>query len=359
MEILTLLKANIKRKKGSFISVVLLTLIIAMSVAVVLSLKESALKGVDRIHELCDTPDLLCFYNAHSFSEDNFRKAEDSELVKSAAAVDFIIADSVKLGENENRNITMIYKADENMKTINEDLKSIETDPPKLKKGEMYAPQGLLTNINGKVGDTVTVKTAVGDFKFTVKGILLDPMMGAALIGWKSCCISEEDFAEIYSAVVSAETEDLYGLGKTLQIKMSDSCELSSVKFRRQLNLETGITDAAIGSLPKDMSVNYTTLFVTVCSSALIIFAILLLVIVVIVTVHSISVEIETEYVTFGVLKSQGFDKKKICLLFLEQYLMAEIIGAVLGIALSIPVVNASSNVFVTITAAPSVLSIP
>ena len=41
------------------------------------------------------------------------------------------------------------------------------------------------------------------------------------------------------------------------------------------------------------------------------VFIMLLLVIVVIVTVHSISMEIESNYVTFGVLKAQGFGKHK------------------------------------------------
>lgn len=57
MEILTLLKANIRHKKGSIVSVILLTLIIAMSVTTILSIKESAFKGVDNAHEICDTPD--------------------------------------------------------------------------------------------------------------------------------------------------------------------------------------------------------------------------------------------------------------------------------------------------------------
>ena len=88
-------------------------------------------------------------------------------------------------------------------------------------------------------------------------------------------------------------------------------------------------------------------------------FIILLLTIVVIITVHSVSVEMETNYVTFGVLKAQGFDKNKIRLLFLEKYLLAEAIGAVLGIALSIPLIDKASNIFVKVTAVPAIMSVP
>ncbi len=85
----------------------------------------------------------------------------------------------------------------------------------------------------------------------------------------------------------------------------------------------------------------------------------LLLAIVLIVTVHSISMEIESNYVTFGVLKAQGFGQHKIQLLFLAQYLSAELLGAVLGITISIPLVRVSSNMFAMITAVPAVLSVP
>lgn len=44
MEMITLLKANIRHKKGSFMSVILLTLIVAMSVTTVLSIRDSAKK---------------------------------------------------------------------------------------------------------------------------------------------------------------------------------------------------------------------------------------------------------------------------------------------------------------------------
>ena len=70
MEILTLLKANIRHKKGSFMSVVLLTLIIAMSVTTILGIKESAFEGVYASHERMDTPDLWVEYYAYKLTDE-------------------------------------------------------------------------------------------------------------------------------------------------------------------------------------------------------------------------------------------------------------------------------------------------
>ncbi len=359
MEILTLLRANIRRKKGSFVSVVLLTLIIAMSITVVLSTRDSALKGIDYAHEIRETPDLSVYYMSFKLTDDMIESVKEDSRVESVNVLDSILFNKTIMGGNEYRNTSMLYKDDENVKILKGDLSGIENNSPQLQKGEIYVSQGILTNLKGKVGEKITLETIAGDFEFTVKGVLLEPLNGSAMIGWKSYRICEEDYREIYERIVPAETEDKHALGKTLEINKSDECELSNAQFRRQLNIDTGVTDMAYGSITRDMSVHYTSLFVTIGSAALTVFAITLLVIVVIVTVHSISVEIETEYVTFGVLKAQGFDTGKIRLLFLGQYLLAEIIGAVLGVILSIPLVGVSSNIFVYNTAVPSVLSIP
>lgn len=359
MEILTLLKANIRHKKGSFISVILLTLIIAMSVTTILSIKESTLNGVDKAHEICGTPDIAALFRGDMLTDELIEKIKNDDKVERAYTADLIGVKKAVMGEEEYVNETYLMRADEDTKLLKSDLSGFAENTPKLKKGEIYVPQGLLTNLNGKVGQKITFKTIAGDYEFTVKGILLEPSHGSSMIGWKITCISDEDFSEITSAVSKAESEDKHGLGKRLMIYKSDNCTLTNGQLRRQLNIETGVTDMAVGSLTKDMSIYYTTLFPTVVISVLMVFIIFLLAIVVIVTVHSISVEIETNYVTFGVLKAQGFGKNKIRLLFLGQYLLAEIIGAVIGIVLGIPLIRLTSNIFVTVTAIPAVLSVP
>lgn len=358
MEILTLLKANIRRKKGAFVSVILLTLIIAMSVTTILSIRESAMSGVDYAHELCDTPDICASYSARNLTDDIIDKLKRNNNVKNVNIVDSIFTQKTFMGENESDSEKELVKAN-NTRLLNENLNGIEENVPKLQKGEIYVSQGVLTEMDGKVGEKIIFKTIAGDYEFTVKGILLDPMMGSFMINWGGGCISDQDFEEITTAISKAETGDRAGLGKQLEIYKADDCTLTSMQFRRQLNLDTGFTDMAIVSLTRDDSINYTTLFPTIVCSILLVFIILLLAIVVIVTVHSISVEIETNYVTFGVLKAQGFNKNKIRLLFLEQYLLAEVIGAVLGIALSIPLIGICSNIFVKVTAVPAIMSVP
>ncbi|MDE7104306.1 MAG: ABC transporter permease [Ruminococcus sp.] len=359
MEILTLIKANIRRKKGSFVSVILLTLIITMSVTTILSIKESAFKGINNAHEICDTPDLLVMYSSDNFTDDLVEKIKSDDRVKRVDIADSILTEKATIGNEDDSSTMFITRYDENIRLLKSDLNGIAENTPELQKGGIYVPQGLLTVLHGKVGEKISLETLDGEHEFIVKGILLEPMLGASVNGFKILCISDEDFSEIAVSVSEAETEDKHGLGKNLKIYKADDCTLTNGQFRRQLNLDTGVTNMSIWSLTNDMSIHYTTLFPEIVSSVLIVFVMFLLVIVVIVTVHSISVKIETNYVTFGVLKAQGFNKNKIRMLFLCQYLLAEMIGAVVGISLSIPLIKLTSNIFVTITAIPAVTSVP
>lgn len=353
MEILTLLNANIRRKKGSFVSVILLTMIIAMSVTIILSIKESTLNGVNKAHEICDTPDVFAIYAEYNFQDNMIENVKKDSRVKRVNVVDSILTEKAKMGDEEYSNLMFLFKFDENIKLLKEDLSGIAETAPKLQNGEIYVSQGFLTNVYGNVGEKIIIETTAGEYEFTVKGILLDPMFGSSMIGYTAFYISDEDFSEITSAISKEET------GKCVQIYKDDSCTLSSGQFRRQLNLDMGITDMAVGTTTNDMQLNFTTLFSETVSSILLVFVMLLLAIVIIVTVHNISVEIEMNYVTFGVLKAQGFDKNKIRLFFLGQYLLAEMIGAVIGTALSIPLIGVTSNIFVKITAIPAVTDVP
>ena len=309
MEILTLLKANIRRKKGSFLSVVLLTLIIAMSVTTILGIKESAFQGVYASHDRMDTPDLWVEYYAYKLTDEMINEVKNDARVESVKLGDYFFADKSVMNGNEYTNSVMIMKADEDTSLVEDDLSGFRDDVPQLKKGEIYVPQGLLSNVEGKVGQKVTIETLGGDFSFTVKGVLLDPYFGASVIGWKRYCISEEDYDEIKAKIEQKETEERHAIGKYMEINQADNCQLTLPQFRRQLNKDTGAVDMGNGSLTRDMSIYYTTLFPQIISSILLVFIMLLLVIVLIVTVHSISMEIESNYVTLGVLKSRAPEK--------------------------------------------------
>lgn len=359
MEMITLLKANIRHKKGFFMSVILLTLIVAMSVTTVLSIRDSARKGILKAHEIADTPNLWVEYFAHKLTDQMVEDVKNHPDVAKVEVRDCLIGTKTIINKEEYSNSNMLMKASDQTQVLKEDLSGIAGKADTLKPGEIYVSQGILTNIHGQVGEALAIETLAGDYHFKVKGIFLDSMLGASVIGWKTSYISDADYAEMEAAITAQETDEMHALGKCLYIYKADSCKLSDARFRRQLNIDTGVLNMGVGSCTKDMSIHYTSLFPQIIASILMVFIILLLGIVLIVTVHSISVEIESNYLTFGILKAQGFGTGKLRALFLFQYLIAEVIGSLLGIVLSIPLIKLTANIFAPITAVPAVVSIP
>lgn len=359
MEMITLLKANIRHKKGSFISVVLLTLIVAMSVTIVLCIKESSEKGVLNSHEITNTSNLWVEYYAHRLTAQMVEDVKNHPQVAKVVVRDTLVGEKTIMNGEEYTNSILLMETPANAKLLKEDLSGVMGDADTLDQGEIYVSQGLLTSIHGKVGESLTIETIAGDYRFKVKGVILDSMLGSSVIGWKKYYISDADYKAIGTAIAAKETEGIHATGKTLEIYKADHCGLTDAKFRRQLNLDTGVLNMGFVSLTKDMSVHYTTLFPKIISSILMVFIFLLLGIVLIVAVHSISVEMESNYLTFGILKAQGFGTNRLRALFLFQYFIAEVIGSILGILLGLPLIKAAANIFAPITGIPAVTSVP
>ncbi len=351
MDILTLLKANIRHKKGSFASIVLLMVIISMSLTITLSVRDNCVGSMERAHEIADTGDIFTVVSDRWFTEELKRKVETHPLVERVADYPVVIVDYSFIDDREYGNSQMFMKVHDNVKLMKEDLSGYEETVPPLESGEIYVTQGYLSGLDGKVGDKVRLQTIGGEYEVTVKGMVLEPVCGASVIGWKMLYLSDEDFERMYEDVKGAETDETTGTGHALLIHKAEGCRLTDAEFRRQLNRDTNVINSGFGSLTMDMSKRYTGLFPEIISSVLVVFIGMLLVVVFIVMAHSISTGIEMDYVNIGVLKSQGFGKGRIRTVLILQYLSAQLLGGSLGILLAIPFISPLGRIFQPIMA--------
>ena len=354
MEILTLLKANIRHKKGSFFSIIILMILISMSFTAIVSIQDNCNNSIENALNHIDTGNLNVFIKAQDLSDDLLEKVKTHELVEKVVVYPAIISDKTEIGENTDGNCWFMQKLRPGYQILDETLTSYEEKAAPLKSGEIYVPQGICTNMECKIGDTLKVYTIGGRYDLKIKGIMVEPINGSTIMGWKQVFISDEDYEKMYEDTKKNETKEMSADVRMLQIHKSKANNLSDAKFRRQLNLDTGITDHGIGSLTRDMIINYTSLFPHIIGSILMVFIGFLMVVIFIVIGHSISTGIEMDYVNLGILKSQGFTKGKIRLIFICQYLFAQAIGVTLGMLLAIPLTKAFGNVFWPIIAIPA-----
>lgn len=350
MEILTLLKANIRHKKGSFVSIIMLMILISMSVTAILSLKDNCKIGTENALDEVNTGNLNLFIKKQNMTDELVESVLSNNLVKSIEDYPAVSSEKQEVNGKTDGNEWFMQKLRPEIKLLNSDLNGYEREVPQLKRGEIYIPQGICTRMECGVGDTLKVYTIGGTYELKISGIIAEPINGAAVMGWKQVFVSDADLDKFYNECKINETDEISADIHVLKIHMADNCTLSDAQFKRQLNLETGIVDNSLGSLTKEIIQHYLGLFPDIICSTLIVFIGFLMIVVLIVMGHSISTGIEMDYVNLGILKSQGFTKDKIQMIFIFQYMSAQIIGILFGMFLAIPLTKALGNVFQPIT---------
>ena len=352
MDILTIVKANIRSKRGTFFSIVLLMTIIAATMTSMFSVRDNYSKGFEEAMEYADYGDTTVIMKTGNLTEELKHSVENSTLVESVWYQKAVVGGGISHGEITDGNDVFLLKLHDGIRMFNEAADGFEEEIPALSPGEIYLPLGLKSDLDCNVGAAVTIRFGCGVQKeFRIKGFVQEPSQGSSLIGWKQAFISQEDFEAIYEECIPQEAEGITVDITIVRVHQKEKTELSSTRFQRLLNLETGLVSRALGALTSEQSLRYSTLLPEMIIKVILVFVVFLFVIVLIVMSHSIGTEIELEYVTLGVLKSQGFDKNKIRLVFLLQYMLAELIGLAAGSLVAVPIEREISALCQTMTA--------
>lgn len=348
MEILTILKANIRHKRSSFFSIILLMAIISMAMVSILSATDNIYSGIVDAQERIDAANLLCMIDKNKLTKELISDVENHALVEKVKTVESIAAEKMTYNGNDYDNSVFLRQDTADYRLFRDGGSGFWENMPKLKQGEIYIAQGMKTNFSCEVGETLTITLASGSYDFKIMGVIEEPELGASTIGWKNVFISQADYKKLYSEVdkLAKLEEDFCTVVTQLSIYKKDGSSMTDGKFARQLNLDTGISDMSFGSLTRELMANYTYLFPKIICMILVAFVILLLGAVVVVMCHSLSTGIEMEYVTFGVMKAQGFVKSKIQMILAAQYLSAEVAGMVLGTVPALPLCRGIGRIF-------------
>lgn len=350
MSILTILKANIRHKKGTFVSIAVLLFVISMAVASIISIRKNANDSLQAAYDRTGARSLLVLIRTQNLTEELRERVQDSKLVQEIKEYPALASYKIMIGDKEVNNTWLFEKMCPEYSVLNERGDGYKTQDTSLQKGEIYVTQGILSSKNCKISDKIRITNADKEYEFTIKGIVEEPYSGASVIGWKQVFISDEDYEQIYRDMQSENEWAAQSQFTILQIQKADT-EISDNIFKRQLNLETGITDEASGSMTKSMSAHYTMLFVSIITSVLLVFMGLLLIVVIIVITYSITTGIQMDYVNIGILKAVGITQGQLRLILILQYIAAEIVGMAAGLAGSVWLIKSFGTIFQPIMA--------
>ncbi|MCI7767235.1 MAG: FtsX-like permease family protein [Oscillospiraceae bacterium] len=352
MEILTLLYANIRHKKGAFLSVILLMIIITLSFSVTVSNNDNVSDGIIRAYTAADTGDFAAFISESELDDEmlnSLSENDNTERIRDKRAMAML---SYKIGEREGRAPYFLLKWERSLPVFDEKLRDFISSPEDLAEGEIYVPAAMKTVYGCHIGSEISVNTRLGEEQFTIKGFVEDPFLGSMSIGIKQLFISEKDFERLYSENTDGENAafSLLFPCRIIHIFKSDNSGLSVTEFKKELNRDCQIVDRSLFTQSRESSDEITTIFTDTGTKMLYVYVTLLVIIVMIAINHSIVTTIETEYVSLGILKAQGFTENKIRLIYILQYFCALAAGAVLGTAASFPLTKALGKLFQPIT---------
>ena len=384
MEVFTILRRDILRKKGIFICITLLTILIVAAFLSILGVGAEFKRGLDNLKSELKSPNIL------SYTYSTYYDSELKTKIENVEGVDYVIEleslTSVNNARRIKHNGNIIRGKDsntyliesfsdnkDNIKLYNLECNKYEDNLIELKKGEIYLPLGLKSKLGCEVGDIYiddfgvyptegadgkTVYTSK-EYEFVIKGFVASPMLGSNVIGWKEVFISDEDFNELKELSIEGtkvindnhlSSQENYSL-VDIVYKIYSNGTLKDYELLRKVNAETKLTNFAEGTITASESSEYTGMYITIIGGVLVGFVITLLIINLIVISSSVSGEIETDYKKLGILKALGFTNFKIGLIISLLYLFAEAIGFILGIILSIFLKRYLGNIFVPITA--------
>ena len=345
MDIRKLIKANIRYKKGSFKSIIILMFIISLSITTIVSLKKNFPDSISSAYDRYDVGDVTLNVRSNFVTDEAFAEVRDYPTVKKVEMLDAIAPDSYEFSNGNGgfysvRVMAMMDKVDH---LWNKDYSGYESEVPPLKPGEVYIARGMAENESVSIGDTLTINFNDASYDFTVKGFVEEPVCGSSFMTLKTPFICQEDFDRLLQdrrRAVAADPSNVADLYKIVYITKADDCKLSDSRFASELSKETQLGGYATGLLTRNDSLYFQEMMPDIILNVFLVFVIILCVIVFVVMSNSISSSIEMNYTDLGILKAEGFDNSRLKKVFLGQYMLAEIIGTVLGVFAAIPVVK-------------------
>lgn len=361
--ITTVMKATIKRRKGVYISVFILMLIVSVTLFSVLTYYTGSSNRIDQCMEENDAGDLFSALRTNLRLKDinttqdkivkDIETCEDVEKVKTTTSLNtFVYIESTNKTTDS---ILIISQYDPNMHLSQYDEAAKKTDY-KLQKGEVAVPIAYKSLYKMNVGDEILIGTRDNHTAFKIASFLEDPFMGSSIMGIKTLVMNDEDFQRIVQEeeAIEAKAKDsndeivkdrIFYKCTLLNIYQKSDSELNMVQFEKQINEKSGMAGYCWITLSRTQSKKYMTTMSSIYVAILIIFVLVLLIATIVVLGHNIGSNIEMDYTNIGILKAVGMTNNAIRMSLILGYLGVIVAAILVAVPCAIPITRLISNI--------------
>lgn len=352
MEYSTLLKAGIRRHKGSLLGVFILILLVSLSLGTVLTIWANSSSYIRSEMNRAGFGAITAWVSG--LTDEDVLSEEITALPEiSTVEIQQLIYTNYETNGQESDSegqLILLHPGETRYRFFTDDLSSYRSEIPQIEPGEVYVSPSLISMFGITVGDKITypIARAGGDMTFTIKGYYEDPFMGSSMIGMKGFLICPEDFDKIAQMIGNSGIDALARVGAMLHI-FTDTNLISS-QLSNIINENTTLSEHIEFVHSADAIRGFMLILQNAFSGLLIAFVLVLLAVVFVVLGHSIGSTIESDYVNMGILKTIGFTSQRLRRIQLLQYTFSILIGMALGLALTVPVSRLVSRVTLTTT---------
>ena len=349
--VLYLVKNNIRFKTGAFKSVMILMAIIVFSYSCSVSNSKNLDDSLNKSLDHYNAGDIVMTYKGSEIPDKVKNGLVANRNVRSFRTDDMLFVAMPCFADGKEQDMeTRLVKQKKELKVFKEDFDSFEEEPPLLKEGEVYISYCFHKLYDLEKGDKLEIQTSPKTREtFEIKGFVEDPIYGTSLVAYENFFIHENDWNRISKGIENGSVNKNF-VYHTEMLHIFKSGDIKDFKLVKELNDECGLVDDSILYVTRSELIGYTEIYADVGTSLLYAFVGLLAVVIGLMMLNSISSTIEMQYVDLGILKSQGFTVWQIRLSYIIQYVFALLVGTVIGLIISVPVLKVMGKLFMTVT---------
>lgn len=352
MEIKMIVKANLKRHKGSIFAIFLILFLVSASLCSVLTVWYNSGEYVRQEMERLGFGDITAWISGLTDVEPLMEEIKALPEVEQTGIQSIVYSGYRILGqESDSEGQLVLYEPEKySYRIFEEDLRGYNTNPVEIQPGEIYISPSISSMFGVGAGDEITFPIARNgvDKTFVVRGFFEDPFMGSSMIGMKSFLVGGQDFQEITGRLENAGIDALARSGFMLHIYGRQ--DGNAAKLNRLLNENTGLpgyaefthSSAAIGGFMMTLQNVFTGLLLA--------FVAILLLVALVVLGHNMGSIIEQDAVNMGILKTIGLTGRKLRVVQLLQYMTGIVGGMAAGMAVSVPAASIICRMNITTT---------
>ena len=354
-----LLKAAIKKQKGSIVGIFLLVFVLALCLFSAITVYISGINSVEREMQRLGFGDFTIWTGGQP--ERLTTDIESLTDVDKVLCQPLIFAGyEINGSYSDNEGQLLVYDGSVPYRFLSAD--GDEQPIPDILPGTVYISPALRSNFDVEIGDTIQfeLSRSNGIKGLKVVGYFADAFMGSSMIDMKSFLIHEDDWGDMQEVISEAAEVDVLGRsGAMLHIFRNAGSELSDQDFQRQIYEFTDISLYTEFTYRQESILNYMLLLQNILSGFLIAFSAVLLVISLIIIGHSLSVVIEQEKQDTAILKTMGLSGSGLRGLYLTLYGGTVLSGLILGLIFAWKIAGLLAKAMVSSTGMLVELSFP